>query len=219
MTSFIRQKITISNNLGDKLKEARTEQSITLDQATKDLNIAFKYLSALENNKLSDIPGEAYLKNFLKLYCEYLNLKYNDCWLLAKKLQIKTEQKYQGIENKHFFAWSRIIRKAIVVIIILAVLFFLVIKIQEIFSPPILEIIQPSDDSVVTSRQIELVGRSEPEIEVIVNNRHIFVDDEGKFKTNIDLQKGLNLIKITAKKRYSQLNEVEIRVLLTDISQ
>ena len=57
--------------------------------------------------------------------------------------------------------------------------------------------------------------------ENLLNPRFVFVgahwvDKDGNFSTLVDLQKGLNLIKITAKKRYSRISEAEIRVLFNE---
>ena len=86
----------------------------------------------------------------------------------------------------------------------------------KIFSPPVLEISYPLDGSLVSEKQITLRGHSAKEVELIVNNKEIFVDDNGNFETIVDLQKGLNLIKITAKKRYSRIQEKEIKLLFKD---
>ncbi|MBI5766004.1 hypothetical protein HZA71_02130, partial [Candidatus Falkowbacteria bacterium] len=51
---------------------------------------------------------------------------------------------------------------------------------------------------------------------IIINNNNVFVDNEGGFQTTLDLQNGLNLIKITAKKRYGRAREVDLRVLLNE---
>lgn len=216
MTSFVKQKIFSSSSVGDKLKQARQEQGYALEEVSKQLGISFRYLAALENNNFSDIPGQAYLKQFLKKYCDYLEINFNQLWEEVKKVDLGKRSNFNTVNRKHFFVWSKWLRKLVVIAIIIALLSFLGWKVQQIFSPPELEIVQPIDNSVVFSKQIKVIGRSEPEVEITINNRLIFVDDKGNFETIIDLQKGLNLIKIMASKRYSRVNQVDIRVLLTE---
>lgn len=216
MVRFSRQKIVNSQSLGEKLIEARTEQNIDLEKAAKDLNIAFKYLYALENNKLSDLPGRAYLKNFLEQYCVYLQLNFKDCWKSVPKEEEYISKKYPIIDRKDFFSWPRFIKKAIIILVVVTILFFLAFKIQEIFIAPPLDIVQPNDGLITTEKQVVIIGQSQPEVEIIVNNKNVFVDSQGKFEAVIDLQEGLNLVKITAKKKYSRIRELEIRVLLNE---
>ena len=213
---FTLQKITKAKNLGEKLIEARTDAGVGLEKAAKDLNIAFKYLEALENNNLAGLPGRPYLKNFLQLYCQYLRLNFADCWNDARRLEIKEQKKYKNIEGRYFLMWPKFIKRAIIGLIVAAILIFLALSIEKIFTPPPLQIIQPQDGLITKTRQIEIIGQSQKEVEIIINNNNVFVDNEGGFQTTLDLQNGLNLIKITAKKRYGRAKEVDLRVLLNE---
>lgn len=210
------RKITLKNP-GEMLLEARQSRYINLDEAARDLNIPFKYLDALEHNNFKDLPDKKYLKVVLKNYCRYLKLDFSGLWPMLKNNQnFSSLKKSEKVENKYFTAWPNLIRKIVMVIIVAAILFFLVIKVEQIFAPPLLDISYPYDGLIVNSRQIKLTGRSQSEVELVINNKEIFVDGQGNFETTIDLQKGLNLIKINAKKRYSRTIEKEIRLLFKD---
>ncbi|MEK7072445.1 MAG: helix-turn-helix domain-containing protein [Patescibacteria group bacterium] len=207
----------VTKNLGEILSEARNSRYINLEEAAKDLNTPFRYLDALEHNNFKDLPNEKYLKVVLKNYSRYLKLDFANLWRILKNSQnFSSIHKYKKVEHKYFTSWPNLIRKMAIVVIIAAILFFLVVKVEQIFAPPLLAISYPSDGMIVESRQIKLTGRSESEVELIINNKEIFVDSRGHFETVIDLQKGLNLIKISAKKRYSRTIEKEIRLLFKD---
>jgi len=207
----------IKQKVGEILLVARHNRYINLDEAAKDLDIPFKYLEALENNNFKDLPNQKYLKNTLKKYCLYLKLDFSSLWSRLKNQEnFLRFNKLEKIENRYFTSWPNLIRKIILVLVVAAILFFLIIKVEQIFSPPILNISYPTDGLIVTERQITLIGQSESEVELVINNKEIFVDSDGSFETVIDLQKGLNLIKIRAKKRYSRIMEKEIRLLLKD---
>lgn len=201
--------------MGEKLREARSDKGVSLDKAAKNLGIAFKYLEALENNNLKGLPaGRTYVKNFLKLYAGYLNLDFNDLWRVARELEFRDETGFSRLGRKYFLSWPKFIARALIFLVVLAVVVFLIFKIKAIFAPPFLDIASPEDGLITTSREIAVIGRSNPEVELMINNKIIFVDKEGSFKTSLDLQKGLNLIKITAKKKYGREREVDLRVLL-----
>ena len=121
-----------------------------------------------------------------------------------------------NIEKRYLSQWPKAMRRILIILVVLAILIFLGFRIQMIFSPPPLEITQPQDGLIAVERQLEIVGQSQKEAEIVINNQNVLVDDEGVFRTTVDLQKGLNLIKITAKKRYGRENVVELRILFSD---
>ncbi|MEI6288212.1 MAG: helix-turn-helix domain-containing protein [bacterium] len=218
MTAFTTRKIIRNASLGDKLKEARNDRGVPLEKVAKDLNIAYKYLEALENDKFTELPGAMYLKKFLQDYCAYLNLKFADLWPLVRHVDFGGDKKVGNLDQKHFRIWPRYIGKALLLLILALVFVFLGFKIKQIFTPPDLQIFSPSDGLVSYESQVNVSGQSEPEADVVINNKDIFVDSQGKFSAQVDLQKGLNLIKITAKKRYSQESVAQSRILYKDNS-
>ncbi|MBI5765833.1 helix-turn-helix domain-containing protein, partial [Candidatus Falkowbacteria bacterium] len=163
---FTIQKIIKAKNLGEKLIEARTDVGVGLEKAAKDLNIAFKYLEALENNNLAGLPGRPYLKNFLKLYCQYLHLNFADCWNDVRRLEIKEQKKYKNIEGRYFLMWPKFIKRAIIGLIVAAILIFLALSLEKIFAPAPLKIIRPQDGLITKTRQIEIIGQSQKEVEI-----------------------------------------------------
>lgn len=60
------------------LKQARIDSGKTLQQVSQDLKIRKLYLIALEEGNFDILPGEVYLKGYLKLYSEYLNVNLSD---------------------------------------------------------------------------------------------------------------------------------------------
>ncbi|HNP75360.1 MAG TPA: helix-turn-helix domain-containing protein [bacterium] len=217
MVSFIRKKIVQSDNLGERLKEARQESGLTLTVIAQSINIAPKYLEAMEDNRLDDLPGPAYLKNFLKCYCAYLHLDFEDCWCLVDTEQcVRANSVNQRIKRRYLWSGPKFIRNLMVVVAATSILFFLGFKVKDIFVAPNLEIVEPVNGLITEARQVEIIGQAEPEVELVINNQNIFVNEAGEFTTQVDLQKGLNLIKITAKKRYSRIKEINLRILLKD---
>ncbi len=216
MVAFTTKRITKSKTLGEKLREARLDRGLPLEKAAKDLNIAFKYLEALENNRLGDLPGKTYLKNYLRDYSCYLHLDFGELWDEAKISTQKEAKKFQAIHGRHFFVWSKFLSRLAAAFVIIILLVFIGWKISDIFRPPSLVISEPSDGYITSTSQIMLRGLSAKEAEITINNKAVFVDNQGKFEAAVDLQKGLNLIKISASKRYSREKDIILRILQTE---
>ena len=60
--------------IGNSLREARVRQGVDYTRAETDTRIRSKYLQALESERFEVLPGETYVKGFLRTYAEYLGL-------------------------------------------------------------------------------------------------------------------------------------------------
>ncbi len=73
----------IAADIGSALKEARHKKGHSLEAASLTTRIPKKFLEALEANRLEEIPAEAYLRGFLKNYCDYLETDFEPLWRIV----------------------------------------------------------------------------------------------------------------------------------------
>ncbi|MDR2658437.1 MAG: helix-turn-helix domain-containing protein [Spirochaetaceae bacterium] len=78
-------------SIGEQLKTARESKGISIDDAAREINIARKYLAALESEDFSQFTAEAYLLGFLKNYGEYLGLDVKELLSLYRIIKIQEE--------------------------------------------------------------------------------------------------------------------------------
>lgn len=72
MTTF--PHIESYTDLGGFLRHTREEHGIDVAQAAHHLFIRAKYLQAMEDGRMAELPGAAYAKGYLASYAEYLGL-------------------------------------------------------------------------------------------------------------------------------------------------
>nr|MDQ4030268.1 helix-turn-helix domain-containing protein [Actinomycetota bacterium] len=60
--------------IGASLHEARVRRRLTVDDAHRATRIRPQYLEALEEEDFERLPGDAYVKGFLRSYADYLEL-------------------------------------------------------------------------------------------------------------------------------------------------
>ena len=60
--------------IGTSLREARLRKGIEIPEAERATKIRAKYLRALETESFDILPGQAYIKSFLRSYADYLGL-------------------------------------------------------------------------------------------------------------------------------------------------
>lgn len=64
--------------LGSYLREEREARGLDLRDAAQQTRISVNYLKAIENDDFSRLPGEVFVKGFLKNYAKYLQLHEQD---------------------------------------------------------------------------------------------------------------------------------------------
>ena len=74
-------------DIGRILKERREQLGFTLQEAEEETRIRKIYLESLENNRFSELPGQAYVTGFIRVYARYLGLKSNSLLSLLSDLQ------------------------------------------------------------------------------------------------------------------------------------
>jgi cytoskeleton protein RodZ len=60
--------------IGNSLREARLRQGLEIPRVESDIKIRGKYLRALEDEQFEVLPGDTYVKGFLRTYADYLGL-------------------------------------------------------------------------------------------------------------------------------------------------
>ncbi|HEX5174321.1 MAG TPA: RodZ domain-containing protein [Gaiellaceae bacterium] len=63
--------------IGGSLREARLKRELTPADVQKAIRIRDRYLQALEEERWDVLPGDAYVKGFLRTYADYLGLDGN----------------------------------------------------------------------------------------------------------------------------------------------
>jgi cytoskeletal protein RodZ len=63
--------------IGGSLREARLKRNLTSADVQKAIRIRDRYLQALEEERWELLPGDAYVKGFLRTYADYLGLDGN----------------------------------------------------------------------------------------------------------------------------------------------
>lgn len=69
---------TLTNQMGEQLKAARLAKNLSLDDVQAATKIQARYLEAIENNNLSILPGDFYVRAFIRQYAIAVGLNPDD---------------------------------------------------------------------------------------------------------------------------------------------
>ena len=77
--------------IGEKLRTVREEQGRSIEELSRETNIAKRYIVALEEENFDAFPGEPYLIGFLRTYSETLGLVPDEIVALYKSFKIQEQ--------------------------------------------------------------------------------------------------------------------------------
>ncbi|OGF30811.1 hypothetical protein A2533_03630 [Candidatus Falkowbacteria bacterium RIFOXYD2_FULL_35_9] len=226
MANFESKSLKSIETLGEILKKHRSELNLSMNQIARQFQINTRYLQALENDAYDQMPADIYTHNFLKKYASLLGLNASSLISLherEKNLYLKTKKKDKSKIN-NLSLGSKFLNKILepkkikaffILLLFVIILTYIGFSISKIFSPPELIIKEPSENSIITQNTtLEIKGVTEEEVELTINSRQVLYDRDGIFSVQLDLQKGLNVIKITAKKKHSQSNTIYKQIIV-----
>lgn len=222
MTNFKSNNISLgAESVAEQLIKARQGKKLKLKDAAKKLNINYKYLKALEKGEYNKLPTGVYGKNFLREYALFLGLDYNELVKIFKQekgiYQNPRQQKLfskQAAKWHHFLAMPKIVKSGIVIAVTVIFFIYLGFSLKKIISPPNLYVYSPMENFITEKKLVQVSGETEAEAHVIINGEQILSDAVGQFFKIVNLKNGINIITITACKKYGRDNIVVRQVLV-----
>ncbi len=105
-----------------QLKKVRIESGLSLERIARDLNIRERYLIAIEEGNLSELPAKVYANGYMKLYANYLGVNLSSNLISdIKQPKIVDEKLHFNFKLKKYL----IITSILILIIISAIYYFI----------------------------------------------------------------------------------------------
>lgn len=222
MTSFSVRSLTGIETLGDKLRRLREEARISLEEFARVSGIQPRFLQALEAGQYDRLPGEAYVRNFLRIYADQFHVNPDRVFELyhkeSKVIRPVTPDILtppRALSQPHAIRWHRVLKRSAISICVLMLLVYLGLKVRTILTPPALSLTSPAQDMTTRTPSVLVEGTTEHEATVTINGQQALIDQNGHFSETLDLEPGLNSIKVAAKKERSRNTIVSRQVVLT----
>ncbi len=221
MVGFVKRKVK-SLTLGEKLKKIRKKAGVSLAEIASHTKIKQGYLKKIEAGNFEKLPFDVYVKGFLRGYAKYLEL--NPEKVVAqfnKEVGIRANVKKYREKSKNRTNFKipnlTITPRAIsvffsAVLVSIGVIYFY-LEVDHFSKEPNLTIENPGTNKTVDCSFIEIIGFTDFENKVTINNEPIYVDSEGKFKELIGLQEGPNEITIEAFNKFERNTQRIVNVV------
>lgn len=220
MSDVFTSKQIITNTLGERLKQTRTELGISLAQASQATKINTQHLQYLEDGDYRHLPSSVYVKNYLKVYCAYLDLDWSRLETLYQNELFLFKKPATPARTSHLHKSALFLPKffyaAGIGMVILILLIYLGVQINNFLEPPYLYIESPVDNLTTTDNFIEVIGKTLPEAQVSINGQESAVDAKGNFRENVSLAPGFNTLQITATTKHHRPQIINKQIIVAN---
>lgn len=192
--------------VGKLLRERRLEKKVTLAEAEKATKIRSKFLESLEKDEFDRISSATILRGFIKNYAVYLDLPLDE--IMAFYRRQSTDQtlvlpEKPQVPERGFRLTPRLLTVLSVSTILAVFVSVLVIQYQNYAMSPPLEVLSPKENSVVSSEEIEISGKTDPDAALTINGESVQTAN-GQFQVKVPLSPGLNIITLRAINKFQK---------------
>jgi transcriptional regulator with XRE-family HTH domain len=209
---FVMRKLDqVPETLGEKLRALRRTQAVSLPMLEDKTRIQKRYLEALERGRYDELPEPMYTRNFLRAYARALGA--DEDYFLELYEEEVGQMDLLGphrlprmrVRKGRFFVFSRVTAAVAIALPALLIVGYLLWQTSSLLRPPEITITQPDDGLAVESALLPVEGYvTDTDVSVVVNGETVVIDEELHFAVEVDLIRGLNVITIEAKRRYSR---------------
>lgn len=203
------KKIETCERVCLRLKQAREDAGVSLDDMAGALKISKEHLSKLENCEFDALPfARIYQKNLIKAHLNRLSVDpipylqqfaFEECRNDEPNGQVGKHRAYHRLPNLPL-----LLRGASVAAVVIAVLAYLLLQVQHIVEPPLLLVFGPEDGFISRSGMVEVQGKTDTGAQLFINGTSITNDENGFFNQTVPLAEGVNTIVLSAKKRHGK---------------
>lgn len=202
-------------SVGKVIKEARIRKRLSRKRLESLTKIKKEFIEAIENESWGKLPEYPVVAGFVKTIAKVLKL--NEQSILAllrrdyppKDLQINPKE-----EIPEKFTWNP--KFAFIVgalTVSLLIIGYLLYQYFNFVNPPKLIVENPVDGQSVSGNSFVVVGRTDPDASILVNNQPTIVEEDGRFSTEIEISEGTTEIVVVAKSRSGKETIVRRKII------
>jgi hypothetical protein len=205
-------------NLGEALSEVVTEHGLTLEKLSEITNIPKRYLLAMTENDVKNMPAAPYIRGYISKICSMLDADPAILHAAYKKTELKTSGREDYLPKNRFAIVKKSKKKFWIISFITIGFIIAGLRIGPALNSrnagdigyaflgiPSIEVNLPAkvndqDFSETRERTITIDGKINPRDSIIINRELVSVNNDGLFSKEAFLNTGLNVFEIKVKR-------------------
>ena len=203
-----------------KLHDERIKKGLTLSQVSQSTKIKEEFLEAIEKGEYEKLPSPSYAHGFVRNYTRFLKLAEKEILPLFRR-EFDVEKVYkvlpEGLVGQKEMPLKRFkIKQAVILIILLFILLsgFIIFQYRYAFISPPIKLTSPTEMAVLSSSTILVLGKTDPNSTITVNDEPVSVNTDGTFRKEITGFPGKTTIIVKAVNRFGKQTRIERRVII-----
>lgn len=202
------------NTIGQILKEARIKKGISLTKLENQTKIKREFILKLEKNDWDNLPEFPVVSGFVKNLATVLRISEDSAIAVLrrdykpKKLAINPKP---DVDRKIFWSPKLTFTIGIGTLLVL-VLGYLGFEYLKFVRPPELRIISPRENEQILQNMVKIEGKTTTDAILTVNNQPITLDQDGKFNSEIEIDKNTKELIFIATSRSGKITEKSISI-------
>lgn len=190
-------------NIGEVIRQTRIKKGFSREELEKVTKIKKEFIKFLEEEKWELLPEYPVIQGFIKNIATILKIDKKQVSALLRRdypPQSLSINPKPDVVNK--VSWSpKMTFFAGIVVATLLVLTYLGFQYSSFVRPPDLDVRSPQDGQIVDSNTLEVVGYTNPDVTIKVNNQPVLIHEDGFFSTKIEVFEGTEFVIVSAVSR------------------
>ena len=206
---------------GEILKEERTKKGVSLEEVETATKIRKKTLSALESGDWGSVPP-TFIKGLLKNYADFLGIDEKRVLAFFRREydeKKSTNPKLFSSEKRKFYLTPTFVSISLISILVIAVSWYLFSQYQSFTAAPKLEIVEPSDNTKTSSKEVSVIGQTWSDSEVKINGETVQISPSGTFSVSVGLKEGINVLVISSANKFGKITTVKRTIVVEPFTQ
>ncbi len=205
---------------GQKLRDERQSRGLSLSEVSGATKIRVEFLEAIEKGEYEKLPSASYAHGFVRNYTRFLKLPEKEILPLFRR-EFDAEKVYkvlpEGLMGQKEMPLKRFkIKQAVILVILLFVLLlgFIVFQYRYAFLSPPINLSSPAEMAVLSSTTILVLGKTDSNSTITVNDEQVSVNSDGTFRKEITGFPGKTTITVKAINRFGKQTTIERHVVI-----
>ena len=196
--------------VGQKFQEARLQKGLTLGEISQSTKIKVSFLEAIEKGEYEKLPSVTYAQGFVRNYARFLNMPEKETLALFRR-EFDEEKAIKvlplGFSKTKDFSLSRFKSKQslfLVFLVLLILLGYILFQYRGALFNPSISLSSPAENAVISSSVVNVVGKTDSNATVFVDNFSVSVDNNGVFTKVINVFPGKATITVKVVNRFGK---------------
>lgn len=203
-------------SIGQLLVNERKRRKLTLEDVQKSIKMHPKYIKALESDDYTIFDGKIHAKGFLKIYTEFLELDMREILALWRREYEKIFEtrakplpdRFSTLKVSNLVLTPTLFVSVIFMVLMAGFFGYLYYQYKNFNDAPALDITYPENNYVSVTPVVDVVGKTDIDSTVFVNNQKVVLNTDGSFATSIKMNEGINTLSILSVNKLDKKTEV-----------